>query len=156
MQGHMNPLMTLASADIWARCIQNIPKECFQVVPDCICWHPPSHLQPLSVEKGLRHVPTVQQESAKSHPQPHYLPSCFEPGKVQSLTQLQFMQTYLRWLRSTSLPLPPCQLICLWPSTFHCMHIVHTIVLHPDIMLWDGTQSWIYLVGMLSRGRSTF
>ena len=32
----MNCLMTPASADIWARCLQILPQESFQVVPECI------------------------------------------------------------------------------------------------------------------------
>ena len=120
MQAHMNPLMTLPQLTSGLDASKISQRNVFK-------WsltarrHPPSQLQPLSVEEGLRHVPTVQKESAKSHPQPHYLPSCFEPGKVQCLTQLSFMQAYPRWLRSTSLPLPQCQLIFLWPSTIHCI-----------------------------------
>ena len=32
----MNCLMTPASADIWGRCLQILPQESFQVVPECI------------------------------------------------------------------------------------------------------------------------
>ena len=58
----------------------------FQVGPECICWHPPSQL-PVE-EEGLRHVPTLKQESTNSHPHPQCLTSCVEPRKVQCSTWL--------------------------------------------------------------------
>lgn len=143
MQAHMNPLMTLASADIWARCIQNIPKECFQVVPDCMST--PS-LTTATFVCGRR-----------SQTCPHCATGVCKISSTSSLpaqllwtregTMLDTTQFYasLSEMVEKHLPTTASMSVDLPVAFNYPLHIVPTS-LHPGVMLSDDTQRWIYLV----------
>lgn len=154
----MNRLMTLASANIWARCLPNFPQECFQVTASVDTFPHNCNLCGRRRSRTCPHCATRVCKISSTSSMPAQLLWTRE-GTTFDTTQP--MQAYPSLSEMVEKHLPPCQLICLWPSTFLC--ILSPLVFIQTLLLWDGTQRWIYLVefrvcfeilGMLSRGRS--